>query len=111
MTFKLVEKGILGCRLKPYGVGVCKKSISFGEKIREFFKGYYGCEIYVDEEKNLLGFKHSNNTTQAYSLGEKKSGVTLCSKKVKLAIDMEKIRGEYKGKIKGDMVIIKLKNE
>lgn len=106
MGFKLIEKGKLSCPLNFLEVRIGNKGIGFGKGLRKLFKGYYGCEIYIDEENQLIKFKPSKLKSKAYSLGKNKAKLYLLNTKI---VSICKFKGSYITKIKNKEIIIKVK--
>ena len=73
MAFELIKKIGAGCKeFKEFELRIGKASISFSPKLAKIFKGYYGCEIFVDRKNKLIKFTPSRFSSRAYKMSKKR---------------------------------------
>ncbi len=114
MAWELVKKtGTRGDPLAEDAVRISNKTVLFGMKWRNKFKGYWGMEIYFDtKNKNLVGFKPSKDRWKAYSTGRLRSGIKFVGVRSRVATRMREIgRRSFIGKFKDGMVVIDLNDK
>ncbi|MCH7850750.1 MAG: hypothetical protein IH845_03860 [Nanoarchaeota archaeon] len=101
MAFEIIEKhGNLW--LEKMTVAISNGIITFSKDIRKMFEGFWGCEVYLDMENNLMGFKGSNDKNISYAFTQSNRR-NLCTRKAAKGIES----GRYPAKLEKEMIVIK----
>jgi len=103
MVFELIEK--IRCNrlgLQPMQISIAKQTISFGKDVVLSFDKPF-ISIYVDREKNKIGFKSTEDTIKGFKLQKTKGGKTehITSKSVEIFP-----RGRFESKFEDGFVVI-----
>ena len=88
--------------LPESSASVRKNCINISKDLRYIISGYIGAEVFINEQKRLIGMKPSNDKTKGFRI---KDGI--------VAVNIKKFpneKGVYEAKWNGEMLVIYMNN-
>ncbi len=110
MVIELLKKDRFGV-LDDMVVSVAKESITFSGDIRIKFQKYWGCEVYIDKDEDIVVFKPGNIKSKGFRFKTNKRATIKIPFRLK-HLNKRKYKAEFKyfTKFKEEVVVIKVKN-
>jgi hypothetical protein len=104
MAFELIVKGYNRGSLPGDIVSITGTTISFGRNFNELFKNKEFCEVYLDREENLIGFKPSKDKIKGFSIYFEGDKLRMSCKFIGKNVS----KGRYHAKVDNGMIVIKV---
>lgn len=69
--WELVEKKERGAKIPERTVSISKTCLSMSDDLKPFFADFFGVEIYLNRDADLVGLKPSNDGIKAFKIRRK----------------------------------------